>query len=137
MAEDDGPTADPTDEPTEEVPRPTGEVFLAKAPRSALVGLMAAPLSRSVPVRRSTVLMLIGFLGFGTLMALYPPTSKPAIGTANGQTVIPLVPATTTTTTRPPATTTTTRPPTTTTSTTGSPTTTVPGATSTTTAAVP
>ena len=53
--------------PKKRSPNPTGEVILAKPPHSALVGLMAEPVSRSIPVRRSTVLMLVGFIGFGTL----------------------------------------------------------------------
>ncbi|HEX7442642.1 MAG TPA: hypothetical protein VF320_02080, partial [Acidimicrobiales bacterium] len=44
-------------------------------PHSRLVGLMAVPISGSVPIRRSTVLMLVAFLGFGALCFLYPPNS--------------------------------------------------------------
>ncbi|HEX7458988.1 MAG TPA: hypothetical protein VF279_00050, partial [Acidimicrobiales bacterium] len=82
-------------------------------PHSRLVGLMAVPISRSVPIRRSTVLMLVAFLGFGTLCYLYPPNSTTTSGTpTTGSGGIPgvFVPSsttTTTTTTHPSATTTT------------------------------
>ena len=102
----DGSHDDPDD------PRPTGEVAEAKVPHSALAGLMAEPVSRSVPVRRSTVLMVVAFLGFGTLMYLYPPTTKTfTTYTTNNPNGLPtgLVPApASTTTTVPPSTTTTT-----------------------------
>jgi len=94
-------------------PRPTGEVAEAKMPHSALAGLMAEPVSRALPVRRSTVLMLVAFLGFGTLMYLYPPTTKTfTTYTTNNPNGLPagLVPSATTTTTVPPPTTTTTAP---------------------------
>jgi len=102
-------------------------------PHSRLVGLMAVPISRSVPIRRSTALMLVAFLGFGTLGYLYPPKTSTTSGSgttgSTGNGVIPgvFIPATSTTsTTHPNAVTTTTRPvgPTTTTSTTTSSTTT-------------
>ncbi len=95
------------------MPRPTGEAVLVQPPHSALVGLMAEPLSRSVPVRRSTVLMLVAFLGFGTLTLLYPPAPKPitTITTNNPNGIIPGILGTTTTTTHPVATTTTTTAP--------------------------
>ena len=136
--EDAGPTADEV----EEVPRPTGEAVLVEPPHSALVGLMAEPLSRSVPVRRSTVLMLIAFLGFGTLTLLYPPAPKPitTITTNNPDGIIPGILGTTTTTTHPVATTTTTTAPpvATTTTTIGGTTSTVgaPGSSTTTTGTV-
>ena len=83
-------------------------------PHSRLVGFMAEPMARRVPFRRSTVLMAVAFLGFGTLCYLYPPNAgSTSTGTTSGGSVIPgvFVPASTTTTTaRPPATTTTTRP---------------------------
>ncbi len=108
----DGSHGDP-DDGTDD-PRPTGEVAEAKVPHSALAGLMAEPVSRSVPVRRSTVLMLVAFLGFGTLMYLYPPTTKTfTTYTTNNPNGLPtgLVPApASTTTTAPPSTTTTTAP---------------------------
>jgi hypothetical protein len=102
-------------------------------PHSRLVGLMAVPISRSVPIRRSTALMLVAFLGFGILGYLYPPKTSTASGTgtsgSTGNGVIPgvFIPATSTTTTHPNAVTTTTRPagPTTTTSTSSSSTTTI------------
>ncbi len=126
----DAPTAEnaatdaqehPATDAQEEVPNPTGEVILAKPPHSALVGLMAEPVSRSIPVRRSTVLMLVGFIGFGTLMYLYPPATKTVttITTNSPDGIIPgLIPATTTTTHPPTPTTETTVPSTPTTSTT-------------------
>ncbi len=123
---DDGGYGEEPAVPTEEVPRPTGEVFVSPVPHSALVGLMAEPVARSVPIRRSTVLMLVAFVGFGILTLLYPPAPKAVttITTTNPSGIIPgLVPATTTTTTHPPtatttpASTTTTAPSTTTTTT--------------------
>jgi hypothetical protein len=133
--EDGGPTSAGEAGPDEthaeeEVPRPTGEVILAPAPHSALVGLMAEPLSRSIRIRRSTVLMLVAFLGFGTLMYLYPPAAKSvttSITTNSPNGIIPgLLPATTTTTTQPVATTTTSTVPPRSTSTTTTTTTTKP-----------
>ena len=55
-------------------------------PHSRLVGLMAVPISRSVPIRRSTVLMLVAFLGFGTLLLPLPTEQHDDIGrrTATG-----------------------------------------------------
>jgi hypothetical protein len=108
-----------TDEPTTgSTPRVEEPV-----PHSRLVGLMAVPISRSVPIRRSTALMLVAFLGFGTLGYLYPPKTSTTSGTgtsgSTGNGVIPgvFVPATSTTTTHPNAVTTTTRPAATTTTT--------------------
>lgn len=77
-------------------------------PHSRLVGFMAEPLARQVPFRRSTVLMLVAFLGFGTLCYLYPPTSTTtSTGTSTGSGGIPgvFVPSATTSTTAPPTTT--------------------------------
>ena len=133
------PPADPAGDRTDGSP-PTGEVTLARAPRSALVGMMAEPLARSIPVRRSTVLMVVAFLGFGTLTTLYPPAAKTVttITTTNPNGILPgLLPgSTTTTTTVPPATTTTTTAPSAPTTTTTAPsatTTTGPSPTTTTT----
>jgi hypothetical protein len=108
-----------TDEPT------TGSTARVEepVPHSRVVGLMAVPISRSVPIRRSTALMLVAFLGFGTLGYLYPPKTSTTSGTgtsgSTGNGVIPgvFVPATSTTTTHPNAVTTTTRPAATTTTT--------------------
>ena len=99
------------------------------APHSRLVGLMALPISPSVPVRRSTVLMVVAFLGFGTLMAFYPPAAKTVNnGNSTGYPGVPIIATTTTTTTTPrPTTTTTTTPPTSTTATRPTTTTTRPG----------
>jgi hypothetical protein len=85
-------------------------------PHSALVGFMSVPVHRRFPIRRSTLLMAVAFLGFGTLCYLYPPgAGGTVINTSNGTFFIPngtsVSTTTTTTTTRPPATTTTTRPP--------------------------
>ncbi len=123
--------ADAADDAAEDLPRPTDEAYLAPAPQSALIGLMAEPVSRSVPIRRSTVLMVVAFLGFGALTLVYPPAPKAVttITTTNPNGLIPgILPATTTTTTHPAATTTTTTEPapsTTTTSHPGTTTTTV------------
>ncbi len=82
-------------------------------PHSALVGFMSVPVHRRFPIRRSTLLMAVAFLGFGTLCYLYPPgAGGTVINTSNGTFFIPNgTSVSTTTTTRPPATTTTTRPP--------------------------
>jgi len=130
-----------TDEPTTgSTPRVEGPV-----PHSRLVGLMAVPISRSVPIRRSTALMLVAFLGFGILGYLYPPETSTPSGTgtsgSTGNGVIPgvFIPASSTTTTHPNAATTTTGPggPTTTTSTSTSSTTTTTQPTTTTTSTGP
>lgn len=80
-------------------------------PHSRLIGLMAEPVSRSVPLRRSTVLMVVAFLGFGTLTYLYPP-NRPTNPTpaANGGVSGTFIPLTTTPTPHPTTTTTTSRP---------------------------
>jgi len=131
-----------TEPPSGSTPRVADPV-----PHSRLVGLMAAPVSRSVPFRRSTVLMLVAFLGFGTLTYLYPPNSStissPAGTGGIPGTFIPLTtpsphPTTTTTTSRPggpeatttSTTTTTTRPTSTSTTTTNAPVTTTTTTTS-------
>lgn len=100
-------------------PDPSGEKH------SALVGYMSVPVHQLLPIRRSTLLMVILFLGFGTLCYLYPPASTATVitchsdGTCTASTgsysVVPTTTTTTTTTTVPPTTTTTVRPPTTTT----------------------
>ena len=121
-------------------PRPTGEVAEEKVPHSALAGLMAEPVSRSVPVRRSTVLILVAFLGFGTLMYLYPPTTKTfTTYTTNNPSGLPtgLVPAPTSTTTTVPPSTTTTTAPSASTTTSSSTTSTTPGVSTTTTTSRP
>ena len=113
-------------------------------PHSRLVGFMAEPLARTVPFRRSTVLMLVAFLGFGALTWIYPPTGPTPSGatsTTSGGVPGIFVPTPTTTTTRPPATTTTQPGPTTTTGTPGTTsttttTTTGPGSSTTTTSGV-
>ncbi len=114
----DGRPADPRADRTDGSP-PTGEVTLARVPRSALVGLMAEPLSPSIPVRRSTVLMVVAFAGFGVLAILYPPATKTVTTiTTNNPNVLPgLLPGSTTTTSTAPSATTTssTAPPATTT----------------------
>lgn len=122
--------ADAADDAAEDLPRPTDEAYLAPAPQSALIGLMAEPVSRSVPIRRSTVLMVVAFLGFGALTLVYPPAPKAVttITTTNPNGLIPGILPATTTTTHPAATTTTTTEPapsTTTTSHPGTTTTTV------------
>ena len=83
-------------------PDPPGEKH------SALVGYMSVPVHRLLPIRRSTLLMVILFLGFGTLCYLYPPASTATVitcksdGTCTTSTgTFSGVPATTTTTTSP------------------------------------
>jgi len=51
---------------------------------SALVGYMSVPVHRRLPIRRSTLLLIILFLGFGTLCYLYPPNSGSITCTASG-----------------------------------------------------
>jgi hypothetical protein len=142
---DDGPTTG-EDQPPIESPD-TAEAGHAdreeSAPHSSLVGLMSVPVHRRFPIRRSTLLMAVAFLGFGTLCYLYPPgAGGTVINTPNGTYFIPngtsvanTTTTTSTTTTRPPATTTIVRSPTssTTTSTTTStrPTTTTTSSTTT------
>jgi hypothetical protein len=83
---------------------------------SKLVGYMSVPVYRLLPIRRSTLLLIILFLGFGTLCYLYPPASTATVitcrsdGTCTASTgTVSGVPITsTTTTTAPPSTTTTT-----------------------------
>ncbi len=87
---------------------------------SALVGFMSVPVSRRLPIRRSTFLMVVAFAGFATLLYFNPPVNDSIKGGAvvNGYYVPGAVPVstTTTTTTVPPTTTTTTSISTTTTS---------------------
>ena len=45
---------------------------------SALVGYMSVPVNPRFPIRRSTLLMVVLFLGFGTLCYLYPPAGNSA-----------------------------------------------------------
>ena len=119
-AGEDQPSIEPPD--TEEAGRATlwGRWRSAdpeeSTPHSALVGFMSVPVHRRFPVRRSTLLMAVAFLGFGTLCYLYPPgAGGTVISTPNGTFFLPngtsVSTTTSTTTTRPPATTTTTRPP--------------------------
>lgn len=49
---------------------------------SKLVGYMSVPVHRLLPIRRSTLLMIVAFIGFGILLHLYPPQSTTA--TNNG-----------------------------------------------------
>lgn len=93
---------------------------------SKLVGYMSVPVHRLLPIRRSTLLMIVAFIGFGILLHVYPPQSAPVVYTApNGEqynlTPVPVTTTTSTTTTQPTTTSTTgptatTRPVTTTTS---------------------
>ena len=43
--------------------------------RRPLFGFMAVPVSRRFPIRRSTLLMAVAFIGFGTLLYINPPQS--------------------------------------------------------------
>jgi hypothetical protein len=105
---------------------------------SALIGFMSVPVHPRFPIRRSTLLMALAFIGFATLLYLYPAQSTVSGATATGSgtivhtpsgdyfvpNAVKVVPSTTTTTL--PVATTTTRPfvtPTTGSGTTGSTTT--------------
>jgi hypothetical protein len=69
---DDGPGDDTDEVPETSFPvRATAEVM-----HSPLVGFFSAPLHRRIPVRRSTVVLLVGFLGFGSLLYLHPPRTS-------------------------------------------------------------
>ena len=121
---------------------------------SALVGFMSVPVHKRLPIRRSTLLMVVAFVGFGTLWYLYPPASSAAASGGGGKGSVCLAPGlcrgstnvtpapppttTTTTTTTPPPPTTTATPTTTTIPTTAStPTSTAPGSSTSTTGASP
>jgi hypothetical protein len=120
---------------------------------SALVGFMSVPVHPRLPIRRSTLLMVVAFVGFGTLWYLYPPANSAAAsgsgrgsvclapGLCRGSTNVTPAPTpttTTTTTTTPPPPTTTATPTTTTLPTTATtPTSTAPGPSTSTTGASP
>jgi hypothetical protein len=94
---------------------------------SALVGFMSVPVARRFPLRRSTLLMAVAFIGLATVLYFYPPQSSTDTGsgvvlhTPQGDVFVPnATPVSTTTTTA-----TTTAPPATTTTVVPSPTTTV------------
>jgi len=83
---------------------------------SALVGFMSVPVHRRFPIRRSTLVLVVAFLGLGTLLYFNPPQSDvTGKGAVVGGYFVPGAVAVSTTTTTPP--TTTTVPPTTTTTT--------------------
>jgi cytoskeletal protein RodZ len=74
---------------------------------SPLVGFMSVPVHRRLPIRRSTLLMAVAFVGFGTLLYFNPPDSTPTstgqvVHTSSGDFLVPgaiRLPTTTTTTT--------------------------------------
>jgi hypothetical protein len=85
---------------------------------SALVGFMSVPVSRRFPIRRSTLVLVVAFLGLGTLLYFNPPqsdaTGKGAVVGGYfvpGAVAVSTTTAPPTTTTVPPTTTTTTRAP--------------------------
>jgi hypothetical protein len=81
----------------------------------ALVGFMSVPVHRRFPIRRSTLVLVVAFLGLGTLLYFNPPQADATgKGAVVGGYFVPGAVAVSTTTT-PPPTTTTTVPPTTTT----------------------
>jgi len=83
---------------------------------SALVGFMSVPVHRRFPIRRSTLVLVVAFLGLGTVLYFNPPESDAtAKGAVVGGYFVPGAVAVSTTTTPPP---TTAVPPTTTTTTT-------------------
>ena len=105
---------------------------------SALVGFMSVRVGRRFPLRRSTILMAVAFVGLATLLYFNPPTSDstPSGGAVVGGFYVPgatPVSTTTTTTTLPPSTTTSS--PSTTTTQPGRPVASTPTSTSTTTTA--
>lgn len=81
---------------------------------SSLVGFMSVPVSRRFPIRRSTLLMAVAFIGFGTLLYFNPPESTgvstgEVVHTSSGDYLVPgaiKITSTTTTTSTPPTTTT-------------------------------
>jgi hypothetical protein len=98
---------------------------------SGMVGFMSVPVHPRLPIRRSTLLMVVAFLGLGTLLYFNPPQSTATgvvVHTSNGDFFLPGATRvdTSTTTTVPPTTTTTTRAVATTTSPSQPTTTTVP-----------
>jgi hypothetical protein len=102
--------------------------------RSALAGFMSVPVNPRFPIRRSTLLMVVAFLGFGTLLYFNPPASQGVVvNTNNGPVFIPGLTTTTSTSTTTTSTTTTTTITTPAPSTTGSQATSTTRATSTTT----
>ena len=85
---------------------------------SALVGFMSVPVSRRLPIRRSTLLMLVAFIGLATVLYFNPPQSTDSgsgvvIHTPQGDVFVPNATSVSTTSTTTPASTTTTstRPP--------------------------
>ncbi len=86
---------------------------------SALVGFMSVPMGRRFPIRRSTFVMAVAFIGLATLLYFNPPEAATNTGsgfvlhTSQGDVFVPNATAvsTTTTTTTPPAATTTTAAP--------------------------
>jgi hypothetical protein len=103
---------------------------------SALVGFMSVPVHPRLPIRRSTLLMVVAFVGFGTLWYLYPPASSGAASGSGGSGAVCLAPGlcrgSTNVTPAPTPTTTTTSPPAPTSTTVATPTTTRPSTSTTT-----
>jgi hypothetical protein len=115
------------------VPAPGAPTGPPEQKHSAVVGFMSVPVHPRLPIRRSTLLMVVAFVGLGTLLYFYPPQSTATgavVHTPNGDYFVPgatqVNSSTTTTTTVPPTTTTTTTGPVTTTTSGPVTTTTVP-----------
>ncbi len=106
---------------------------------SALVGFMSVPVGRRFPLRRSTVLMAVAFVGLATVLYFNPPasTSAPSGGAVVGGYYVPGATPVSTTTTSTTSTTTTTTPPTAATTTAPAPTTQPSRSSTTTTTAAP
>ncbi len=110
---------------------------------SALVGFMSVPVSTRFPLRRSTLLMAVAFIGLATLLYFNPaqsssPSSGVVLHTPQGDVFVPnATPVSTTPTTTMPPTTTTAVAPLTTTSQPTVPTSTTTTSTTTTTTTVP
>jgi hypothetical protein len=101
----------------------TGSTVADGAPtHSALVGFMSVPVHRRFPIRRSTLLMAVAFVGLAVLLYFNPPQSDAQAAAGSGAVfkapdgtpyylpnAVKVTPSTTTTTTTAPPVTTTTR----------------------------
>ena len=56
-------------------PAPSAPADASEVKHSALVGFMSVPVHPRLPIRRSTLLMVLAFIGLGTLLYFNPPQS--------------------------------------------------------------